>query len=65
MVVARSALDDLHDQLYVLACAVQDTDADLAAAESRTDVAELRRILMWLLDAARPLATQELPAVSS
>ncbi len=32
LVIARTALDELHDQLYVLACAVEDTDADLAAA---------------------------------
>ncbi len=34
LVIARTALDELHDQLYVLACAVADTDADLAATPS-------------------------------
>jgi hypothetical protein len=62
LVVARAALDELHDQLYVLACAVADTDADLAAAGPRIRAAELRRILDWLLEAARPVATREVPA---
>jgi hypothetical protein len=63
LVVARAALDELQDQLYVLACAVADTDADLAAAGgSKIPAAELRRILDWLLEAARPVATRELPA---
>ena len=59
LVIARAALDELHDQLYVLACAIEDTDADLAATEGAPPAAELRRMLDWLLDAARPLATRE------
>jgi hypothetical protein len=60
LVIARAALEELHDQLYVLACAIQDTDADLAAAAGGSPAAaELRRILDWLLDAARPLASRE------
>jgi hypothetical protein len=61
LVIARAALDELHDQLYVLACAVADTDADLAATPSPS-ARESRRMLDWLLEAARPLATHELPA---
>ncbi len=61
LVIARAALDELHDQLYVLACAVADTDADLAATPS-PPAGELRRILDWLLEAARPLATREVAA---
>jgi hypothetical protein len=70
LVIARAALDELHDQLYVLACAVEDTDADLVADGSPPSP-ELRRMLDWLLDAARPLASREAlappspPAVSS
>jgi hypothetical protein len=59
LVIARAALDELHDQLYVLACAIEDTDADLAAAEGPPPAAELRRMLDWLLDAAQPLAARE------
>ena len=66
LVIARAALDELHDQLYVLACAVQDTDDDLAeAAKAVPSARELRRMLDWLLDAARPLATHEVPAPSA
>ena len=32
LVIARDQLDALHDELYVLACAVEDTERDLAAA---------------------------------
>ena len=66
LVIARAALDELHDQLYVLACAVQDTDDDLAeAAKAALSAKELRRMLDWLLDAARPLASHEVPAPSA
>jgi hypothetical protein len=65
LVVARSALDELHDQLYVLACAVADTDSDLAAADGKPNATELRRMLDWLLEAARPLAEHEVPASSA
>ena len=37
LVITRAALDELHDDLYVLACAVDDVERDLA------DVAEARR----------------------
>jgi hypothetical protein len=65
LVVARTALDELHDQLYALACAVEDTDRDLAAVDGAPSAAELRRMLDWLLDAARPLAAREIPAPST
>ncbi|HUF32380.1 MAG TPA: hypothetical protein VMN58_04130 [Acidimicrobiales bacterium] len=53
LVVARAELDDLHDRLYVLECAVEDVERDLAMAGDDPD--EVRRALDWLLDAARPL----------
>jgi len=61
-VIARSELDALHDDLYVLACAVDDADRDLAAAGSRASARELREIVDWILDAARPLRDRELSA---
>jgi endogenous inhibitor of DNA gyrase (YacG/DUF329 family) len=64
LVMARAALDELHDQLYALACAVEDTDADLAAAGEAPAAGDLRRMLDWLLEAARPLAAHEVPAPS-
>ncbi len=62
LVVARAELDRLHDDLYVLACAVDDTDKDLAALGAKPSAAELRRMLEWLLSAAKPLRDRELSA---
>ena len=58
--MAKATLDDLHDALYVLACAVDDTERDLAAAGPQPTVRELRDIVDWLLQAARPLREREL-----
>lgn len=60
LVVTRAELDAIHDELYVLACAVDDVDRDLATLGSRPPAAEVRRMLDWLLDAARPLREREL-----
>ena len=62
LVIARAELDRLHDDLYVLACAVEDTERDLAAAGPSPAPAELRTTLDWLLAAARPLRDRNLPA---
>lgn len=64
LVVARAELDALHDELYVLACAVDDVERDLAAPGRRT-ITELTDALEWLLDAARPLRTREIGPASS
>lgn len=64
LVIAKSALDELHDELYVLACAVEDTEADLESLGPTPDPAELLRIITWLLDAAKPLRAREVPAPS-
>lgn len=53
LVVTRRALDELDDLTYVLACAVEDVERDLAGEHDADDV---RRSLEWLLEAARPLA---------
>jgi len=62
LVIARTELDALRDDLYVLACAVDDTERDLAAAGARPTVRELREIVDWLLEAAKPLRTTQLSA---
>lgn len=62
LVMARRELDMLHDALYVLACAVDDTERDLV--ETKDDPRELRRIVQWLLDSARPLRDYEVSAPS-
>ncbi len=50
LIVARAALEELSDRLYVLECAVDDVVRDLEAART---VAEHREALEWLLEAAR------------
>ena len=61
LVIARDELDRLHDDLYTMACAVEDTERDMAAGGTRT-VRELTEMLDWLMDAARPLRDREMPA---
>jgi len=60
LVITKEELDGLHDQLYVLACAVNDAERDLAAAGSKPSATELGEIIEWLLEAARPLRDGEL-----
>lgn len=58
LVVARRELDALRDDLYVLACAVDDVDRDLGASGEPTRQ-QLAEALKWLLEAARPLRDRE------
>lgn len=60
LIVAKDELDRLHDELYVLACAVNDAERDLKAAGAKPNVRELQEIVDWLLEAARPLRDREL-----
>ncbi|HAP77302.1 MAG TPA: hypothetical protein DCR14_14610 [Acidimicrobiaceae bacterium] len=60
LIVAKDELDALHDELYVLACAVNDAEKDLHAVGAQPRAAELRSIVDWLLEAARPLRDREL-----
>jgi hypothetical protein len=60
LIVAKSELDTLHDELYVLACAVNDAERDLAASGPKATPRELREIVEWLLEAATPLRDREL-----
>jgi hypothetical protein len=53
LIVTRQALDDLRDQLYVLEAAIDDVERDLAEGDEDT-----RRMLEWLLEAARPIARE-------
>lgn len=57
LVMARSELDSLHDDLYVLACAVADTRRDL---EDDMTAKEALTALRWLLEAAQPLASRRI-----
>ncbi len=60
LIVAKDELDRLHDELYVLACAVDDAERDLAAGGSTLSASEMRGVLDWVLEAARPLRDREL-----
>lgn len=62
LVIARDELDALHDDLYVLACAVGDAGADIEAAGARPSIRELQLVIDNLLAAARPLRDRELSA---
>ena len=62
LVIARAELDALHDDLFVLACAIDDTERDLAAAGPRATAKELRQMLAWLLNSAEPLRTRQISA---
>jgi hypothetical protein len=52
IIVTRARLDELNDRLWVLSCAINDVDGDVARAEASSDFAAA---LAWLLEAARPL----------
>jgi hypothetical protein len=58
LVVARRELDALRDDLYVLACAVDDVDRDLGSDKAPTRQ-QLLEAVEWLLQAARPLRDRE------
>ena len=62
LVIAKAALDELRDELYVLACAVDDVERDLEAAGATPSALELTQALEWLLAAARPLRDREIAA---
>lgn len=57
--MTRSELDDLHDALYVLACAVQDVRRDLESNQ-KPSARELNEMLRWILHCADPLETVRL-----
>ena len=56
LIVARRALDELRDQLYVLEAAIEDVERDLADDEPTPQ--ELREAVQWLMAAARPLVQE-------
>jgi hypothetical protein len=52
LIVARRAVENLDDLLFVLGCAIADIEHDIALDASAD---QLRRSLEWLLESARPL----------
>lgn len=65
LIVGRSDLDGLRDDLYILACAVEDIERDLSASKGKPTSTDLREHLEWLLQAARPLRDREIAAPST
>ncbi len=59
IVVRRDELDRLHDDLYMLACAIEDVERDRTATPTATELSEA---LDWLLQAAKPLQDREISA---
>ena len=59
LVIARKELDALRDQVYVLRCAIADVEADLDPAVDPT-TRDFKAALKWLLQAAKPLAQDQL-----
>ena len=60
LIITKAELDQLHDELYVLACAVDDVERDLAASGKRPPTPAVSEMLSWLLEAARPIRDREL-----
>lgn len=60
LIVTKAELDRLHDELFVLACAVDDVDRDLASIGKSPSAKEFSEMLRWLLEAARPIRDREL-----
>jgi hypothetical protein len=58
LVVARQEIDSLYDDLYVLACAVDDTEREMKAG--KPTVTSLKEAMEWIMDAARPLRDRTL-----
>ena len=59
LIITKAELDGLHDELFVLACAVDDAQRDLAEAGRTATSRALREIVDALLDAARPIRDRE------
>src|SRR4029078_3301052 len=60
LIITKAELDHLHDDLYVLACAVDDVDRDKSAVGKSATARELGEMVSWLLEAARPIRDREL-----
>jgi len=60
LIITKAELDQLHDELYVLACAVDDVERDLVAAGRNPAPHDVTEMLSWLLESARPIRDREL-----
>ncbi len=62
LVIARSELDALRDQIFILKCAIDDVEQDLDPSIDPT-TRDFKAALTWLLDAAKPLVDESITAV--
>lgn len=54
LIVARGELDALYDELYVLACAIQDARRD-GALNAEATKTQIHDALRWIVEAAGPV----------
>lgn len=54
LIIVRTELDSLHDELYVLACAIEDAERD-GALETQANPQQVLDALRWIIDAAKPV----------
>lgn len=59
LVVTRSALDALRDQIFILKCAIDDVESDLDPSIDPT-TRDFKAALTWLLEAAKPLIHEQI-----
>ncbi len=59
LVISRTELDALRDQIFILKCAIADVEGDLDPATDPT-TRDFKAALEWLLEAARPLVDEQL-----
>ncbi len=59
LVITRSELNALRDQIYVLKCAIDDVERDLDPSVDPT-TRDFRAALRWLLEAAKPVVAEPL-----
>ncbi len=57
LVITRTELDTLRDQIFVLKCAIADVEGDLDPKVDPT-TRDYKAALKWLLEAARPLVAE-------
>ena len=54
LIVVRTELDSLLDELYVLACAIEDAERD-GALTKEASPQQVLDALRWIIDAAKPV----------
>jgi len=54
LIVVRTELDALHDELYVLACAIDDVERDGALTRDASHQ-QVLDALRWVIEAAKPV----------